>query len=574
MDTKPPITTPPASKPPENPSEPVPNLPPERTSRLKRALSFLLEEWPLVALLALAAVTFSSVRLGQYLTWDDDHLILGNIHLTEPFLTAMKGLWLRPFEGDYAPLQHLSYWLEVKAFGFRPGAQLLVNLGLHLLNITLVYRFLRSQLDFPKATAVFAAGIFALHPLQVEAVAWISERKGLLCATFTLLALRSYFKNSLFYWAFYLAAGLSKAVAVFLPLGLLAFDLIFRERQSRRETFEKHSVPLAAMACFAMIRILVYVKAVGSEQLMQMGLPSNSASFLTSIHSSTLALGHYLFSAAWPLQLSAFYPQPDNIPFSELKIVAACLFLVSALWLSRRHPTRAMLLVLFLVPLLPVLDLFKKSRFVNDRYMYLPLFGLAGFVANLPGVRSWAEKNSKLALVAAFAMALSLAHLTKARVGIWRDSETFWQRATVDAPQDPATWAGLALQQLRTQQFAGAEQTLKKASELSIKSSAVHNYLGILYGDPGVPEFYRPQESMDNFKQSLALAKNLDQTLATRYYMALSLSLASDKAAALQLIAESLSLYEKEARGGTSDKIAQLFRKLDEKLRAETGGSP
>src|SRR5262249_43698964 len=119
----------------------------------------------LAAIFVTTALAFSRAFASGYVTWDDDRLVLHNVYLGMPFGQAMRRISSHSSDADYLPIPFLSYWLEVKAFGFNPVPQHVVNLLLHLLNVSLVYLWL-SRLRIAPGVTIFLTLVFALHPVQ------------------------------------------------------------------------------------------------------------------------------------------------------------------------------------------------------------------------------------------------------------------------------------------------------------------------------------------------------------------------------------------------------------------------
>ena len=184
-------------------------------------------------ILLLTSVVFSNTLLNNFINnWDDQGYVLNNNFIKDLNFENFKIIFSTFFQGNYHPLSLISYTIEYKFFGLNPFYFHLSNLIFHLLNVALVYYFIKrlsSNIFVASITSLF----FAIHPMHVESVAWISERKDVLYSFFFLLSLNSYCKykysekknlNLLLSFIFFLLSLLSKPAAVCLPLILVSID--------------------------------------------------------------------------------------------------------------------------------------------------------------------------------------------------------------------------------------------------------------------------------------------------------------------------------------------------------------
>ena len=224
---------------------------------------------PQITIILITICIFYNVFSSSYVIWDDNVFIAENSTYNLSFIEATKSYFSNFFFGDYIPLTLLSYWIEIKFFGMSSLVQHLNNLLLHLVNIILVWKildhFLVREVERGKIfTVFFSCLIFAIHPLQVESVMWISERKGLLSLFFTLLAILGFQKctngrNKLSlasYYLFFVMAILCKASNIFIPLWLLIYN--FTAGDKKRNSYTKHLLPISIMILFFYIRYQAY----------------------------------------------------------------------------------------------------------------------------------------------------------------------------------------------------------------------------------------------------------------------------------------------------------------------------
>ena len=385
------------------------------------------------AIAVLAAVSYLPALAGDFV-WDDV------IFAEEPVIHAASGLrsiWLSPAdirnEGHYWPLVYTSFWLEHQLWGLQPAGFHAVNILLHLLNCLLLWRLL-ARLRVPAAAVI--AAVFAVHPLHVESVAWIIERKDVLSALFYLGAVLTWIRFAAapapgrYALALLLfAAGLlAKSVVVTLPLALL----IWHWWRSGRVT----PVDLLRLAPFVAVGLAITLADLAfyqSREPLALGYTLAERVLIAS-----RALWFYVGKLLWPVDLAVIYPlweidAGDLLAWAYLVGAAA---LAAALWLGRRRIGRGPLAgaLFYAVTLGPVLGFvdygYMQFSFVADRFQYLAGIGVlavligaaAHGVAKLP--RGWG--HGALGLAALVVVLLGV--LTWRQAGVYRDEDrgTLW----------------------------------------------------------------------------------------------------------------------------------------------------
>lgn len=388
----------------------------------------------------------------------DDGLYITNNEVVKQGLTAAGFKWA--FTTDYAsnwhPLTWLSHMLDVRIFGFENAAgHHWVSVGLHVLNACILLLLWRRMTgDF--WLAAFIAFAFALHPLHVESVAWIAERKDLLSTLFGLLAIAAYVRfvrrrSVIAYVAMLLAFAMSllaKPMLVTLPCLLLLLDFWPLRRigvtaQSpdgvgkalveqgpgwnwpalRRIVLEK--LPLLALSGAASGAAWIAQSAGGSmRSLEEMPLSARLAN-------AAVSYVQYLNKTFWPLDLAAFYPLRASWPGSSVAGAAAVLVLATVVFIlvRRRQPWLIVGWLWFLGMLVPVIGLVQVgSQSMADRYMYLPQVGVAILVAY--GACAVIGRERSPALWVASIMSLAaMWMLSGIQIRTWADSEALWDHA-------------------------------------------------------------------------------------------------------------------------------------------------
>ena len=391
-----------------------------------------------VLALALAAATlgaYAQVSGFPFLDYDDLAYVVRN-----PAVAAGLGWdgvrWAfgSVHVGNWHPLTWLSHMLDAELYGLQAGGHHLSSLFLHILNTLLLFVLLE-RMTGALGRSAFAAAVFALHPLHVESVAWISERKDVLSVCFGLLALlawqgyaRSRARGPWLLAALLFAASLmSKAMLVTLPFVLLLLDVWPLERLRSAQPAVIWPLVREKLLMFALAAAgcVVAWYAQGDGVLDAVPVAARLANAAT-------AYAAYLRSSLLPCGLSPFYPFDAELPLPRVAGAFGLLLVVSALalWQARRRPWLGLGWFWFLGTLVPVIGLVQigyQSR--ADRYMYFPLIGLA-ITLSWGGYDLARRRIAPGALTAgAVALLLGCALATWQQLGYWRDELALFGRA-------------------------------------------------------------------------------------------------------------------------------------------------
>ena len=379
----------------------------------------------------------------DFLNYDDDGYVTANPHVLHG-LTPADVAWAfqTGVTGNWHPLTWLSLMLDAQWSGHGATAFHLTNLLLHAANAILLFLVLK-QMTGAQWRSALVAVLFALHPLHVESVAWIAERKDVLSAFFFMLTLLAYVrfvnlfkvqnpKSKIFYLLslFLFACGLmSKPMLVTLPFVLLLLDFWPLQRFGRstipRLVLEK--IPfflLSAISCVVTFLVQKADAAVKTLTAFPLGARFENA---------FVSCARYLEKTFWPVDLAMPYPYPAHWPAVEVALTVG--LVMGASWLSlrlaRRFPFALTGWFWFLGMLLPVIGLVQVGmQSMADRYTYLPLIGL--FIALVWGMGEvWRQRHWPGAM-GGVAMGLTIAvcaFLTRRQLGCWQNSETLFRHA-------------------------------------------------------------------------------------------------------------------------------------------------
>jgi tetratricopeptide (TPR) repeat protein len=435
--------------------------------RLKRAAAIAL------GLVALVVAVFAQARHHEFVNLDDGIYVVRN-----PALDAGLGrevlvaYFTTPILGHWIPLTRLSYHVDHALFGKQARGYILGNLALHLLATILLFAALArmTRQTWPSA---FVAAVFAVHPLHVEAVVWVSERKGVLAGFFWMAGLVAYLRyverpSRGRYGAVLacLAAGLlSKAVLVTFPFALLLLDHWPLRRLSRHALLEK--LPMLALVAGASALALWSQRAGGAMEFAQTYELSLDLRLRNAVHSVVW----YLEKSFWPTGLTAYYPHPlGSLSETRALFEAGCLLALSALALGvgRRLPPLAVGWLWFLGTLLPTLGLVQAgSQARADRYSYVPQVGLAIALAYSAAQLAAGRPRALRALGALAGVCVAaLGGAAWLQVRSWRSSESLYERNLAVEPGSAFGHHGLGLVRIGQDRLDEAERHLRETYRL------------------------------------------------------------------------------------------------------------
>jgi tetratricopeptide (TPR) repeat protein len=413
---------------------------------------------------------------------------------------------------NWHPLTWLSHMADASLFGADAGAHHLVSLGLHAA-VAVALFWLLCSLTGARWRSAAAAALFAVHPVQVEAVAWVAERKTLLAALLGLLAVRAYVAHvarpgwrSSARVALLLALGLlAKPMLVVLPPLLLLLDWWPLGRgggpggaAARARALLAEKAPLFALALLSGVITIAAQSRVGAvASLETFPLPLRLANALASCAA-------YLGALALPTGLSVFYPHPAAaLPWGRVAGAAALLCAVSLATLRLRRVAPALLFgwLWYLIALLPVLGLLQVGGQARaDRYLYLPLIGVC--VALVWGAASLARSRPRalaaLALAAALALLASAAHR---QAGYWRTSRTLWEHALAVDPTSERALYQLSEYEKELGRLPEQIALLRRLVALSPRHERARNNLIVARRQAGEP----PQALLEACRELLAI---------------------------------------------------------------------
>ncbi len=399
-------------------------------------------------LVVITLLLYSRVSHFSFLNFDDGRYVTDNPHVRAGLKWSTL-VWALTSTRDvnWHPLTWLSHALDCQLFGMNPAGPHFVNVLLHALNAVLFFLLL-ARATKRTAASFLAAALFALHPLNVESVAWIAERKNVLSALFFFLAAGAYgwyavkpgWKRYLAVAALFACGLASKPMLVTFPFVLLLLDYWPLCRIEGYTAPGALNVSRARLPALVLEKLLLLLLSIGDSALtvvaQQTGgalTPDSRFSFPVRLENAIYSYADYVWKAFWPAHLAAYYPHP-GASLEHWKLLLAVLFLAAVSTLALRLRSSRYLLagwLFFLGTLVPVIGLVQVgNQAMADRYAYIPLLGV--FVMVVWGASDLASSLrldwEALAAVSACALlALSLASYRQ--IGYWKNDSTLWSHA-------------------------------------------------------------------------------------------------------------------------------------------------
>ncbi|MEI6533587.1 MAG: tetratricopeptide repeat protein [Candidatus Roizmanbacteria bacterium] len=435
-------------------------------------------------------IIFFKVIYYQLVLWDDNFYISTNPLIRDMSLEGLKRIFTTPVEGMYNPLLFFIYALEYRFGGLNPSVYHFTNLLMHLLAIITIYYFI-FKLTKRYETATIVALLFAIHPMHVGVVTWVSEMKTSLFLIFYLLALANYLKylrsnyklKYLAYIAlFFILSALSKPSAVTLAPMLLLLDYYVSRKIDWRMFLEK--IPFFLIALFFGI-LTLYTHAAVEDSIFEINL---NYSLLNNLLISNYSIVFYFNKLFLPFDLCTIYPYPDNDTFLPLKYYLSIPIIPFILWLIYKAGNfrRELIfgLLFFLIAISVVLRIVPSGFFrAANRYTYLSYTGLffiiGQFITYVIDNRfRYAKKIKNYLLITLCLFVLFFLYQTSARISVWENSITLFDDIIKKKPKFALAYHNRALSKQSLGDIQGAIADFEKAIECYPAYASAYNNLG------------------------------------------------------------------------------------------------
>jgi protein O-mannosyl-transferase len=473
----------------------------------------------------LTFVVFLPALRNGFVSWDDDKNFLNNPHYRGLGGANLHWMWTTFRLGHYVPLSWMTLGFDYVVWKMDPVGYHLTNIILHSLNAVLVYflalqlfeRGMGEEVDRGEITlaAAFAALFFALHPLRVESVAWVTERRDVLSLFFMLSSILAYLRmirsdsRRIVWYAtslvLALCALLSKATPMSLPAVLLILDVYplgrlagtvgWRSAKARQVYAE-----LVPFLILSLAAITLSIIALNPPHQLAVG---------KKIAVSAYGLSFYLWKSIAPTRLAPLYQLPRNLdpssPIFLASYVAIAALLVGMWFARRRWPALTAALLVFIVIVLPMLGVVQNGpQIAADRYTYHAAPALALLAALV--LVQLGRRNVMSAAVAGALILAASSVLTVRQIAVWHDSESLWMRVLDVDPASAiahSSWASLLFAQNRIDEAAAHSA---RAVELDPNDPQARTALGLAFARQG-----QLDRAIDEFRHALTIARASDE---------------------------------------------------------------
>jgi Flp pilus assembly protein TadD len=504
---------------------------PARTTKML-SNSSLLTRRELVLCVMLVAITWAVyARVSQFeLVSYDDGVYVNSQVKNGVTSEGLRWAFVGYHDSNWIPLVWLSLMLNTTLFGSTPGSYHVVNVAIHTANVLLVFATLNIGTRNVWRSA-FVAALFAVHPLHVESVAWVSERKDVLSMFFGLLSLGAYVKYAQARLARYLAAAfvfficslLSKQTFVTLPFVLLLLDFWPLGRLTSQPDFHQtgkqkkaaadragESEPVIRLEWRLLLEKVPFFVASAAFCVVAVQAQSSAGAFeslplKTRCLNAVVVYLRYLEKAVVPINLSGFYPHPRvhlslAVAGLSFAVLAAVTVFAAVNW--RRRPYLLVGWLWYLGTLVPMIGLVQVGgQQMADRYTYLPLLGLYIMVAWLvPSLVPARFAEWHILTAVGTGVVIFYAAIAWIQVGYWRNSASLYQHMLVATDENYMAHYLLGNEFLKRHRLDDALEQFRQAVQIEPRSGRAHYYLGV-----ALQTIRRSDEAASEYQTSLKL---------------------------------------------------------------------
>lgn len=472
-----------------------------------------------ILLAAGTMVLYAPALRNGFVNFDDPDYVTRNTHVLQG-VTWANLLWAFGTDNPAAnwhPLTWMSHLLDVQIYGTNPEGHHFTNVLFQTLNVMLLFLLLeRATRHLLRSAAV--AALFAIHPLNVESVAWVTERKAVLSMFFLLLTLLAYgwyarkpgLGRYLSVVVFFALALMSKIWVVSLPFALLLLDYWPLRRLSNAEVPAEKRGFASSFLALAMEKIPLLLMAAAAgwmtlhvnrrEGALAMAMPLS-----WRLKNSVYSYLAYLGKAIWPVRLAVFYPHPeDSLAWWKVIIAAFLLVCISGtVWHFRKRKYLLMGWLWYLGTMVPMCGIVQSGRQgMADRFMYIPMLGL--FVAAVWLLGEWSSRlrlQQGIAAASFVVLVSPYAYLTREQIGYWRDSYTLFSHTLQVTSNNGIAENNLGAALMERGQMQLAEGHFEAAVRLIPTLAFAHYNFGVL-----LQRQNRAEQAAREYRQAIALS--------------------------------------------------------------------
>ncbi len=477
-------------------------------------------------------VYFAAIKNG-FVNFDDERYILQNEAIKEISTKNVITWFTTYYDGHYHPLSQLSLAVDYKIASLSLPANFqihqlkanvfhFVNILLHLLNVLFVFLLLK-RLFGRNEIAIIAALLFGIHPINVESVAWVSERKNLLFALFFLTSLFNYVKflqkdNRKYYLyslLLFLLAVFSKVTAISLFFSLFLIEYFLGKRVLDPKALLL-KLPYFVIAVFFIIIAALAQSSAWDEETQ---LSYTFYSFVDRIFLASFGFIQYIIKILAPFSLSAYYPYPIDIgkdiniiQYISPVLVIGVVILVIVL-IKKRQKEFAFGLIFFMLNialLVKLVDIPRGNYLMADRYAYIPSIGIFIMIGWAFVHYSQKLKKHKITYIVILAVYIGILSIsTNIRVKIWKDSSTLWSDVIDKYPNYALSYNMRGIDRISRQESKDGVSDFQKSIELDPQNTAGYMNIGLVYMNTG-----NPDGAIDMFTKAIGII----DTLSLAYY--------------------------------------------------------
>ncbi len=475
------------------------------------------DNWPrfaLIGILALTFVAFIPSLMNGFTNWDDGVNLIENPYLNAFNWQNIKSIFTTTIIGNYNPLPIFTFAIEKALFGMNATVFHVNNLLLHLACTGLVFWLIRAM-KFSLPVAIITTLLFGIHPMRVESVAWITERKDVLFGVFYLGALVSYAYylnknyNKKYFWialALFIPALLSKIQAVSLPLSFLAMDYLYKRELKLNLIIEK--IPFFLLSLLTGLAGIFFLEDQGSLE-MTTTYPLWQRPFI-----GTYTFVVYLMKFVFPYEMCALYPYPKELANRfYLSVIPVLMVLGAAFYFGRKSRKVGFGFLFFLFNIMFMLQVLGAGQgFLADRFTYIAYIGLFFMLAigyeyvieKFPAVKWPVNIGLAIYFIIFFAM-------TYVQCGVWKNSETLWTHVLKYYPDISTPYQNRGKYYREQGQTQRAMVDYNKALQYNPGSAETYTVRGKVFFDEG-----NLTAALEDFNMAITLDPKLYEALTNR----------------------------------------------------------
>lgn len=467
-------------------------------------------------IIGITFLVYGQVVNHEFLNFDDNLYVTDNDQVNKGI--SVEGItWAFSLhnKGYFHPLAYISHMIDCELFGMNAGMHHLMSLFIHIANALLLFFILRKMTDaFWKSAAV--AVLFALHPVNVDSVAWLAERKNILSTFFWLLTMVAYFyyartqRMSFYILAIfvYILGLLSKPMLITLPFVLLLMDYwplnriridarptgkgwkesVIDPLLEQKELLKKlvsEKVPFFLLAC-----VNAYVAMLSLERNPITEVSTKFVPMALRLENAPVSYFKYIYKMIWPSDLTFFYPYPISIPLWQVLLSLAGLIVITTVVFMalKKYPYLAVGWLWFIGTLVPVLGITQAGLWpaIGERWAYIPYIGLFVAIAwSLDDVIS--RLRYKRIIVAACMLILlgSFSYKTWLQAHYWKNNITLFTHGIDVDPNNYVSYSNLGSEYLSKKEYGKAIEYFQKTIKLLPAYPGAHFGLGVAYAEEG-----------------------------------------------------------------------------------------